>query len=194
MSEIASILPPTSTVLERAVDRAVAARHAGLPSTVPSIWNAATCPPALLPFLALAVSVDEWDEGWSIDKKRAAISEAPEIHRRKGTPSAIRRALTALGQADAEIIERSDFITRNGVPLRNGVHRRRGHAGWATYRVILKRSIPVSQAQLINRLLASVQRNCIELVAIDYRGAAIQRNASITRNGAYTRGVVDTSI
>lgn len=194
MSEPATLLPPNSTPLERAVDRSMAARHAALPALVPSLWNADTCPAALLPYLAWAVSVDEWDEGWSVDKKRAAIREAPEIHRRKGTPSAIRRALTALGQGDADLIERSDFITRNGIPLRNGIHRRRGHAGWATYRVILKRAIPLSQAQLIKRLLAAVQRNCIELVAIDYRGAAVQRKGSITRNGAYTRGVVDTSI
>lgn len=188
------LLPPNSTTLERAVDRAVGARHVALPSLLPSIWDADTCPAALLPWLAWAVSVDEWDEGWSIEKKRAAIRDAPEIHRRKGTLSAIRRALTALEQPDAEIVERSDFITRNGIPLRNGVHRRRGHAGWAAYRVIIKRAIPISQAQLIRRLLGAVQRNCIELVAIDYRNAAIQRNGSITRNGAFTRGVVDTSI
>ena len=135
MSDLATLLPPNSTALERAVDRSVAVRHAALPMLIPGLWNADTCPAALLPYLAWAVSVDEWDEGWSVAKKRAAIRESPEIHRRKGTLSAIRRALTALGQPDAEIIERSDFITRNGIPLRNGIHRRRGQAGWATCRV-----------------------------------------------------------
>jgi phage tail P2-like protein len=189
---VSHLLPRNSTPLERAASLAIGRFNP--PKIVPSLWNAATCPPAVLPFLAWALSVDEWDHDWSIDKKRAVIAAARQIHKKKGTPFSVRTALASLGQPDAEILERADCIRRNGVAIRNGVHRRRGLAGWATYRVILKRPVTIDQAFQIKRLLAAVQRNCIELLAIDYSQAAIRRNGLVLRDGNYTRGVVNTSI
>lgn len=185
---IATLLPPSSTPLERAVSRTMGRFNPD--KIVPTLWNAATCPPEFLPYLAWAVSVDEWDHRWSIDKKRAVIAAAPEIHRRKGTPLAIRRALESMGQADADIIERADCIRHDGTARRNGWHRRLGQAGWATYRINLKRPVTVDQAIVIKRLLGAVTRNCVHLVAIDYSQAAIRRNGMAIRNGSYTRGVV----
>ena len=183
-----TLLPPSSTPLEREISRTTGRFSPA--QSVPSLWNAATCPPDFLPHLAWSLSVDEWDHGWSVDKKRAVIAAAIEIHRRKGTPLAIRRALESLGQADADLIERADCIKHNGVARRNGWHRRLGQAGWATYRINLKRPVTVDQATMIKRLLSSVSRNCVHLVAIDYSQAAIRRNGVAPRNGSYTRGVV----
>ena len=196
MSQVTSdpdtLLPPSSTPLERAASRSMA-RFAP-PRIVPTLWNADTCPAALLPYLAWALSVDEWDHGWSVEKKREVIKAAREIHQRKGTPLSIRRALASVGHPDADLIERADCIRHNGVPKRNGVHRRRGLGGWPTYRIILKRPVTIDQAFLIKRLLASTQRNCIELLAIDYSQAALRRNGVARRNGEYTRGVVNTQL
>lgn len=188
------LLPPSSTPLERAVDRTAGARFAALPAVVASLWNAQTCPPAILPWLAWAMSVDEWNEQWGIDKKRAVIAESRLIHQQKGTVAAIRRALTAIGQPDAIIIERGDYVRRDGSITRDGTHQRQGAGGWATYRVVLSKPTTIVQAQQIKRLLAAVQRNCIVLTAIDYRKAANQRNGTIARNGVWTRGVVDSTI
>lgn len=188
------LLPPQSTTLERAVDQSAAARLAALPAVVSSLWNADTCPPAMLPYLAWALSVDEWDETWSIERKRAVIRESRLIHQQKGTLAAVRRALASIGQGDALVIERGDYIHRNGVALRDGTHRRRGSGGWATYRVVLREPITIDQAQRIKRLLSAVQRNCITLTAIDFRKATLRRNGQARRNGSYTRGLVNTSI
>lgn len=194
MTTPATLLPPSSTPLERAIDHSAAARIKALPAIVTSLWNADTCPAELLPYLAWAMSVDEWNDGWGVDKKRAVIKESRVIHQRKGTPSAIKRALTAIGQPDAILIERGNYIRHNGAALRDGSHTRAGTGGWASYRVILSQTTTIDMAQQIKRLLAAVQRNCIVLTAIDYRQAALRRNSTAHRNGTYTRGVVDTTL
>jgi len=194
MTVQASLLPPSSTLLERAIDQTAAARLAALPSVVASLWNADTCPAPLLPYLAWAMSVDEWNDGWGVDKKRAVIKESRIIHQHKGTLSAIKRALTAIGQPAATIIERGNYIRHNGIALRNGTHNRQGSGGWASYRVILTQPVTIDMAQQIKRLLGAVQRNCITLTAIDYKQAALRHNGAATRNASYTRGVVDTTL
>lgn len=189
-----SVLPPASTPIERTADAVAEQRLARMPAIVTSLWNADTCPAPLLPYLAIALSVDEWNDGWGVDKKRAVIKESRYIHQHKGTLAAIRRALTAIGQPDATIIERGDYVFRDGTRTRDATHQRRGQGGWATYRIILSRPATVDLAYQIKRLLAAVQRNCITLTAIDYRQAALRRNGVAIRDAAWTRGVVDTTI
>jgi phage tail P2-like protein len=189
-----SILPPSSTLLERAADRTVAARLAALPMRVSGLWNAATCPAALLPYLAWSLSVDEWNEGWGEEKKRAVIAESRYIHQHKGTLSAIYRALSSMGQVGATVIERGNFNSYNASIPRDGSRLRAGSGGWATYRVILSQPTTINQALQIKRLLAATQRNCITLTAIDYRQSSNQHNGSILRNAVWSRGVVNTSI
>lgn len=186
------MLPRNASRLERAISQ-TSGRFT--PARVlPTIWNAATCPAALLPWLAWALSVDEWSYGWSTAKKRAVVAAALAVHERKGTPAAIRTSLTALGQHDADIIERADSIRRNGSAVRNGMHRRRGLGGWPTFRVVLRRPVTVDQALQIKRLLDATKRNCVQLLAIDFAAAALRRNGEHIRNGAYTRGTVNTQI
>jgi hypothetical protein len=187
-----SLLPNNAAPLERALSQ-TSGRFAP-PRTVPTLWNAATCPAALLPWLAWALSVDEWDHGWSVEKKRAVVAASIAVHEQKGTPAAIRTALAALGQPDAELIERADCIRHDGQAQRNGLHRRRGLGGWPTFRIILKRPVTIDQAFMIKRLLASTKRNCVELLGIDFSQAALRRNGQHTRDGSYTRGTVNTSL
>lgn len=194
MTAPATLLPPSSTPLERALDQTAAVRLSALPSVVASLWNADTCPAPLLLYLAWAMSVDEWNDGWGVDKKRAVIKESRTIHQHKGTLSAIKRALTAIGQPGATIIERGNYIRHNGTALRDGTHNRQGSGGWASYRIILTQPVTIDLAQQIKRLLAAVQRHCIVLTAIDYKQAALRHNGAATRNASYTRGVVDTTI
>lgn len=192
MSAQATLLPPSSTPLERAIDATAAARQAKIPSIVASLWNAASCPAPLLPYLAWAVAVDEWDDQWSVEQKRAVIAEAPEIHRTKGTPAAIRRALAALGQPDAILTERTDYIRCDGSVSADGSNTCGG--AWATYRIRLLQPLTVGDAQLIKRTLAAVGRLSTELLSIDFSAAAFRCDGSITCNGDYTCGAVDTTI
>jgi hypothetical protein len=192
MSAPVSLLPNNATPLERALSQT--GGRFNPPRRVPTLWNAATCPAALLPWLAWALSVDEWDHGWAVEKKRAVIAATIPVHEQKGTPAAIRTALAALGQPDAELIERADCLRHNGEARRNGLRRRFGLPGWPTFRVILKRPVTVDQAFQIQRLLTAVKRNCVVLLSVDFSAAALRRNGLHIRDGAYTRGVVNTSI
>lgn len=93
------LLPDSATPLERALSasdkRLLAAPH----DVIRQAWDPDTCPEHLLPYLAQAWSVDEWDPAWSVATKRQVIKDSPEVHRRKGTPGALRRALAATGVA-----------------------------------------------------------------------------------------------
>jgi phage tail P2-like protein len=92
---MSDLLPSSATAAERALSNAVE-RHATLPVPVRDVWDADTCPAALLPWLAWAYSVDEWDTRWSEQQKREVIRRSIEVHRYKGTIGAVREALAAL--------------------------------------------------------------------------------------------------
>ena len=90
-----SILPYNSTDLERAAETAI---RDGMATEVPidRLWSAENCPTSLLPFLAWALSVDDWDSDWPEAIKRAVIAGAAHIHRLKGTPGALHKMFRAL--------------------------------------------------------------------------------------------------
>lgn len=109
-AEPATLLPPNVTPLERALE-AAAARIADVPAPLEPLWNPATCPPELLPWLAWGVSVDFWDPDWSIDTKRTAVADSISRHRRKGTPAAIDTVLTYFDEL-LELVEWHQTLPR----------------------------------------------------------------------------------
>lgn len=93
----ASLLPPNSTPVERTAE-GLASHVRDLPVAVRELWNPATCPPAFLPWLAWALSVDTWRSDWPMAVKRAVIAASPRVHRLKGTVAAVRAAIAPFGQ------------------------------------------------------------------------------------------------
>lgn len=102
-----SLLPPCATVQERAIEATATSRERSdkdktlgidqLPLPMGDTWNPDTCPARLLPWLAWALSVDNWDSDWEESIKRAVLRESLMVHRKKGTRGALERALQALG-------------------------------------------------------------------------------------------------
>lgn len=92
----ASLLPINATAQERALDLS-AARLGTVPVPIKTLWDPQTCPAGILPWLAWALSVDDWSPEWTEQQKRGAIEASIEVHRRKGTIGALRRALSAIG-------------------------------------------------------------------------------------------------
>lgn len=86
-----SILPPNSTDGERALEDAMRARIDL--SAVGTLWNPATCPAHILPFLAWGLAIARWDPEWTEAEKRAAVADAIPFHRRKGTRGIVREVL-----------------------------------------------------------------------------------------------------
>ena len=100
--EARSLLPPNATALERAMEAATR-RPIDLP--IRKLWSAADCPVNLLPYLAWALGVEDWDSDWPEPVKRAAVADAFKIHREKGTLAGLERLLMNAG-AEYEYIER----------------------------------------------------------------------------------------
>jgi phage tail P2-like protein len=98
-----SLLPPNASKLERNIE-SLTERLELLPPDFESIWNANTCSVALLPWLAWAFSVDEWDANWPEAQQRQVINDSVFIHKHKGTRAALERALSSIN-LNATIVE-----------------------------------------------------------------------------------------
>lgn len=134
------LLPPNATTQERAISLAVDR----LPSVpIKTLWTPATCPEAQLPWLAWALSVDEWDAAWPVETKRQVVAASIEQHRRKGTVGALRRALQRLGY-EVEIDEATGvaYTFRLRVRIRAG-----DSAGGAIAEDALNRALAVALRQ-----------------------------------------------
>ena len=88
------LLPPNASPAERDISRAI---DRAVPTPVSDVWRPDACPAQLLPWLAWALTVDEWDTGWTDAQKRDVIKNSIEVHRTKGTIGAVRHAIAALG-------------------------------------------------------------------------------------------------
>lgn len=91
-----SLLPPNSTPQEYALDSATA-RIGDVPVKARTLWNSQECPAELLPWLAWALSIDEWNSNWSDAQKRGTVAASYQVHSTKGTPAAVKTSLGALG-------------------------------------------------------------------------------------------------
>jgi phage tail P2-like protein len=100
---MAELLPPNATSAEVALAGAVS-RLSDVPVLVRDVWDPDTCPASVLPWLAWAFSVDQWDPSWSDAQKRATIKSSVSVHRYKGTIGAVMEAIAALG-VDAQVQE-----------------------------------------------------------------------------------------
>lgn len=106
------LLPPNATPLERALSASDTRVLLAPTWVIRAVWDPETCPVHLLPYLAAAWSVDEWDPAWSEAEKRAAIVNALWIHQHKGTVGALKRALARLRLA----VTVSEWFEHGGAP------------------------------------------------------------------------------
>lgn len=96
MSDLPSLLPPNAQKVEYHLEQ-LSARLEGVADPVQGLWDAATCPEHLLPYLAWSFSIDNWEIEWDAREKRALLADAIRIHRQKGTLGSVKRALGAIG-------------------------------------------------------------------------------------------------
>lgn len=90
-----ALLPPNSTKGERALVDAIGTRP--LPVPVGDMWDADRCPADLLPWLAWALSVDDWKAYWPEHIKRSRVRSAIAIQRRKGTAQSVHDVVESFG-------------------------------------------------------------------------------------------------
>ncbi|WP_408586581.1 phage tail protein I [Novosphingobium sp.] len=92
-----SILPPNATPLELALEQLASLRLDAVDTDLRPLWSADLCPPALLPYLAWGLSVDQWDASWPLATRRARVRDAIAVQRGKGTIAAVRRVVASFG-------------------------------------------------------------------------------------------------
>jgi phage tail P2-like protein len=182
-----TLLPPNATPQERALEGA-AARISDVPADVRSVWNPDTCPAGMLPWLAWAYNVDEWDASWPAEFQRQTIRDAFVLQRKKGTVGSIRRAITNAGYGDATILEGTAGRTYDGSFTANGTYTYGDPAGWANYRVFLTRPMTTAQADQVRRILSKTQPARCNLAQLSFVQANNQYNGAIRYNGAYNHG------
>lgn len=98
---MSQLLPPNATALELALADFTQKKLTGLAIPIRDLWSPWRCPLPLLPWLAWAVSVDEWDASWSELQKRETIASSFKVHAKKGTRLAVEQRLNSLGYKTA---------------------------------------------------------------------------------------------
>lgn len=92
-----SLLPPTSTGLERAAEQSLA-RLADIPINLPTIlWDPWRCTEDQLSFMAWGLSIDAWDPSWPLTVRRQRVASAIMIQRSKGTVKSVRDVVASFG-------------------------------------------------------------------------------------------------
>jgi len=92
-----TILPPNSTELERALEQLLDVRIDAIDVPLRDLWRAETCPEHLLPWLAWALSVDQWSPDWPLHIRRARVAAAIAIQRIKGTAQSVTDVVQSFG-------------------------------------------------------------------------------------------------
>ena len=183
-----SLLPVTAGRAELSLEQ-IGARVEAFEDHIRPLWNPDTCPSYLLPWLAWTLSVDEWSPSWTDATKRNVIRASVQVHRRKGTVGAIKRAMIAAGLGDAVLIERFGRQFYDGTISHDGAvdHSEPDH--WAEYRVILTRPLSIAQAGQARRIIeASAPLRC-HLKALDFTAVSNTENGAIRHDGTFSYGV-----
>lgn len=127
-------------------------------------------PASALPVLAWQLHVEQYDQNDSLAVQRQKIRASIVLHRRYGTPWAIRRALELAGYTHVRVIEAirqynnyDGYIDFDGQYIFDG-----GASNWATYSVAFGAQAILSPAEFarIRRLLEGVQPARCHLVNI----------------------------
>lgn len=183
----ARLLPPNRSALESAL---AAVSTLALDTTgLRHLWHARDCLAEALPWLSWTLTVEGWSDARSDDARRAVILDSINIHRRKGTPWAIRALIRALGFGEVTIIERIGGVTHNGAVSRNGEYPRAPlSATWATYRIVLERPITNQQAARIRALLPAVAPARCVCLGLRYAAVVHSHNGAMRRDGSFNRG------
>lgn len=183
-----SLLPPNVTDQERALALATGERITGIPVPIRELWSPNDCPPESLAWLAWAFGVDEWDQDWPDEFKRATIRDAVLVQKRKGSVWSVRQVLANAGYGAAVLIEGLFGRRYDGSADYNGFDTYGQPEQWATYRAVLERPISNKQASQVRRLLETTAPARCLLLEFVFVEASNLYNGAIYYDGAYNHG------
>ena len=103
-----SLLPPNASILIKDLE-AVLGEALDLETLNRFVNNPSIAPQNILPWLAWAVSADDWSDSWSEEVRRNVIKASIEVHQRKGTIGALKKALQAFNYTNIKVEEWFDY-------------------------------------------------------------------------------------
>ncbi|WP_194094667.1 phage tail protein I [Marivivens aquimaris] len=182
------ILPTSIGPVARVIERAIVA-HLASTTVLTTLYDPQKAPAEVLPWLGWAIGIDWWSSDWSESERRDVIERATLIHRRKGTPWAIREAMRVMGFPKVRIFEDYSLNLYDGGTARDGSSNRAGVDHWADYRITVQTTVTIARAEHIRRVLASIAPARCRLRELNFTAAAHIYNGTLARNGTYSRGV-----
>lgn len=195
-----SVLPNSSTALEKAVDRLESDRlhgyaldrpgTTGLKRMVPMLWDADACPLAWLPLLAWAFRLDFFDTAWPERFQRDMVKNARRINQLRGTKAGLELMLELLGHPNAQVIESPGVPRRGAGILRDGTRQRAKPTDWALFSIVLTNPISDRQFEILKQAVDRVKRNCCWLVDFNQPTTPLLRGLGHLRGQGKVRGTV----
>jgi len=98
------LLPPNASTLLRDLEE-IFGDSFDLPTLNRYVVNPDLAPAHILPWLAWALSVDDWSDSWPEQIRRNVIKASVEVHRKKGTIGALKKALQAFNYENVKVEE-----------------------------------------------------------------------------------------
>lgn len=105
---MSSLLPPNASTLLKDLED-IFGESFDLPTLNRYVTNPDLAPVNILPWLAWALSVDDWSDSWSEQVRRNVIKASVEVHRKKGTIGALKKALQAFNYTNIKVEEWFDY-------------------------------------------------------------------------------------
>jgi len=99
-----SLLPPNASTLLTDLEE-IFGDSFDLPTLNRYVVNPDLAPAHILPWLAWALSVDDWSDSWPEQIRRNVIKASVEVHRKKGTIGALKKALQAFNYTNVKVEE-----------------------------------------------------------------------------------------
>lgn len=123
--------------------------------------------------------------------RRTLIKGAIALHRLKGTPAGVKRAIRDAGFGEVTIIERPGELVRNGSGRRSALYTHGSNPGqWINYHLIMQRPVTNDQAVLIRDLCNEFAPARCKLIHIVYTEAPLRHNGHGLRDGSYNHGMI----
>lgn len=99
-----TLMPSSASELMRILDEVYTERLGAIEMPIRALGDPWECPLKLLPYLAWALSVDQWEDSWPENIKRQRCADAMREHRIKGSVESVESAIKGFG-ATAQIKE-----------------------------------------------------------------------------------------
>ncbi|WP_051340947.1 phage tail protein [Azospirillum halopraeferens] len=124
-----------------------------------AVYRVADVDAELLPLLGWQMHLmrEGWDLADTPARRRALIRDAILLHRMKGTPAAVTRAVAALGFDGARVVEAAAELRRDGTVRRDGGEPYGDRWRWATFRLELPVAADAAlDGDTVRRLAAAI--------------------------------------